>query len=111
MKDFFDVAVLARDFPFSGPLLRDAINATFQRRRTVIPTELPYALTESFANDSAKLTQWKAFVSRSDLEGKVGELKQIVDELVRFLAPPMIAAAKGDEFGEVWDARGPWRPV
>jgi len=111
MKDFFDVAFLARTFAFSGPVLKDAINATFHRRGTVIPAELPVALTESFASDGAKLTQWKAFVSRSGLEGKGGELRQILGELVVFLAPPMIAAAKGDEFGNRWEPGGPWRPI
>ena len=110
MKDFFDVAFLARTFPFSGPVLKDAISATFRRRRTVIPAELPVALTESFASDRAKLTQWKAFVSRSGLEGRGGELKQILGELVVFLAPPMVAAAKGDAFNNRWDPGGPWRP-
>jgi hypothetical protein len=32
MKDFFDLAVLAWGFPFSGRVLRDAIAATFERR-------------------------------------------------------------------------------
>ena len=65
MKDFFDLAVLARSFAFSGPVLRDAIAATFRRRGTAIPTELPVGLTDSFAKDGVKLTQWKAFVSRA----------------------------------------------
>jgi Nucleotidyl transferase AbiEii toxin, Type IV TA system len=56
MKDFFDSAVLARSFAFSGPVLRDAIAATFQRRGTAVPTGLPIALTDSSAKDGAKLT-------------------------------------------------------
>ena len=111
MKDFFDLAVLARSFPFSGRVLRDAIAATFHRRGTAIPTELPTALTAAFANDGAKLTQWKAFVSRNHLEGRVGELAQVVGELAEFLAPPMFAAAKEEGFDCRWEAGGPWQPA
>lgn len=111
MKDFFDLAVLARSFPCLGPVLRDAIVATFQRRGTVIPTERPIALTESFGNDGVKLTQWKAFVSRNGLKARVGELGQVVGELAESLGPSMIAAAKGEAFECRWEAGGPWRPV
>ncbi len=111
MKDFFDLAVLARSFPFTGSVLRDAIAATFQRRGTVIPTELPIALTGSFAKDGVKQTQWKAFVSRNGLEGRAGEIGQVVGELAEFLGGPVIAVGKDEEFECQWEAGGPWRPV
>jgi hypothetical protein len=109
MKDFFDLSVLARSFGFSGPVLRDAIAATFHRRGTAIPAERPIALTESFANDGAKRTQWKAFVSRNGLEGTAGEFGPVIDELAGFLGPPMLAAAKSEGFERRWDPGGPWR--
>jgi hypothetical protein len=37
MKDFYDVYVLARDFSFDGAVLRRAVVATFDRRKTGIP--------------------------------------------------------------------------
>jgi Nucleotidyl transferase AbiEii toxin, Type IV TA system len=111
MKDFFDLAVLARSFAFSGPVVRDAIAATFQRWGTAIPTELPVALTDSFAKDGVKQTQWKAFVSRSGLAARVGELEQVVIELIGFLASPMLAAARGEGFESLWQPGGPWGPA
>jgi predicted nucleotidyltransferase component of viral defense system len=111
MKDFFDLAILARSFAFSGPVLRDAIAATFRRRETAIPAELPIALGDAFAKDGGKLTQWKAFVSRNGLEGKVGDLGQVVAELARFLGPLLIAAAQGERFEWQWEPVGPWRPA
>ena len=48
MKDFYDVAVLAREFDFDGDLLARAIRATFERRGTVLPTTTPVALTEAW---------------------------------------------------------------
>lgn len=41
MKDFFDLWILCRDFPFSGKALTQAIRATFQRRKTELPIEIP----------------------------------------------------------------------
>ena len=57
MKDFYDVAVLARDFDFEGDLLIRAIRATFERRKTSLPTTLPVALTTTFSEDPTKNTQ------------------------------------------------------
>ena len=111
MKDFFDLAVLARSFGFSGPVLRDAIAATFQRRGTAIPTELPLPLTDAFAKDGAKRAQWKAFVSRSSLASKAGDLEQVLAELNAFLVGPMVAAGREARFEERWEAGGPWRPA
>jgi hypothetical protein len=111
MKDFFDLAILARSFAFSGPGLQDAIAATFRRRGTAIPAELPVALGDEFARDGGKRTQWKAFVNRNGLEERAGDLGQVVGELARFLGPPLIAAAKGEGFERRWEPAGPWRPV
>ena len=111
MKDFFDLIVLAKSFPFSGSMLRDAIAATFHRRGTSIPTEVPIALTEAFAWDAAKLAQWNAFVSRNQLEGRVGELARVVIELREFLWSPMFAAATQARFTHHREKGGPWQPA
>lgn len=108
MKDFYDVQLLARTFPFQGEQLRAAIAATFARRGTPQPTETPVALTEAFASDDRKGKQWKAFVKRSGLETRVGELSGVVAELSLFLLPPLLAASKREAFGSSWQAPGPW---
>lgn len=110
MKDFFDLAVLAKSFPYSVALLLDAIAATFHRRGTTIPSAMPIALTSAFADDSAKLSQWKAFVGRNQLEGRAGDLSRVVAELRDFLAPPMFAAGTIARFDHAWKAGGPWEP-
>jgi hypothetical protein len=43
MKDFYDLWTLARQFEFSGPVLSAAIRATFERRQTPLPEQLPIA--------------------------------------------------------------------
>ena len=61
MKDFFDLVTLCEQFEFDGALVRRAIKATFDRRKTNIPTTRPLALTPEFSEDKQKSTQWNAF--------------------------------------------------
>lgn len=108
MKDFYDVWMIARLFSFDGTTLVRAITATFDRRRTKIPNEVPTALGDEFATDRDKVTQWKAFLQRNRLEGAAVALSQVVDELRAFLIPPLFAAANSETFNQSWTDDGPW---
>jgi hypothetical protein len=108
MKDFFDLWVLAHNFPFAGPLLGRAIRATFRRRKTSLPAAPPLALTAEFATDAAKVKQWQAFITKGKLD-KVGTtLEQTCAFLHGFLMPPTQALAAGEEFDRAWPPGGPW---
>lgn len=85
MKDFYDVWILSRSFRFDDTRLARAIAATFARRGTAIPTEMPDALTPAFASDAQKQRQWQAFVE--NVATDPGHLEQVVDELAGFLMP------------------------
>ena len=85
MKDFYDIWILSRSFTFDDDRLARAIAATFARRGTAIPSELPDALTPAFAADEQKQRQWRAFVE--DLSVNPGELGDVVGELRVFLMP------------------------
>src|SRR2546427_268197 len=52
MKDFYDLYRLSETQAFDGETLAAAIGATFERRGTAIPTELPLALGDAFAGDA-----------------------------------------------------------
>jgi len=41
MKDFYDVLMLSATREFDGPLLRRALAATFERRKTPMPPTTP----------------------------------------------------------------------
>jgi len=109
MKDFFDIWIMAREFPFDGSRLSDAIRATFQRRRTPVPAAPSMALTADFGEDITKGQQWQAFATRSGTINSVPTLALVVEDLARFLMPPSQAIAGGKEFSERWDAGGPWK--
>jgi hypothetical protein len=67
MKDYFDLWVLARHADIDGEILSKAIHATFERRKTPIPTELPLGLTDEFTQDARKVQQWEAFLRKNGL--------------------------------------------
>ena len=107
MKDFYDIAVLARGFDFDGELLTHAIRATFERRKTPMPKGLPVALTATFAEDSMKKTQWSGFVRKVGISG--GESLADTIAVVRgFIAAPLLAAAGSGPVPNKWQAGKAW---
>ena len=110
MKDFYDLWMLARRFDFEGGRLARAIAATFERRRTPIPTEAPLGLTSEFHGDAAKQTQWRAFLRKGSV-AETAELATLVELIAAFVMPPAAAARAGDAFASRWHRSGPWERV
>ena len=81
LKDYFDLWVLMKHVSFDPNILREAIAATFARRKTPMPQELPLGLSGAFTLDATKITQWKAFLSKNKLQAPP------LDELVSELRP------------------------
>jgi predicted nucleotidyltransferase component of viral defense system len=108
MKDFYDLWVLARHFEFEGVLLGRAIKATFERRGTALPTEVPLALSDEFSGDTGKKTQWAAFLRRLGREAGGTPLAEVVEALKEFLLPPVTAAGHVEAFERTWPPGGPW---
>lgn len=100
LKDFYDVWVLSRSYAFEGERLARAMAATFQRRRTPLPTDLPDALTSTFAQDPIKRQQWQALLR--DVSGQAGALEDVVRDLAAFLMPHVERARTS---GNTWSAR------
>ncbi len=68
MKDFYDIWIMSRNFNFSGSILCNSIHSTFKSRGINIPTDIPFALTDSFFEDSVKRRQWEAFVRKKKIQ-------------------------------------------
>ena len=79
MKDYFDLLALLREGAMEGAVLADAIRKTFQRRGTALPDGAPFGLTDTFATDTQKQTQWTAFLRRNRLSAP--ELAAVVAEI------------------------------
>ncbi|MFN3652333.1 MAG: nucleotidyl transferase AbiEii/AbiGii toxin family protein [Armatimonadota bacterium] len=103
MKDYYDLWFLAQEFSFDGLLLQKAVVATFQRRNTEIPSQLPTGLSREFYDSSDKQAQWRAFVRRSRLAGEGAELSTVTALLTRFLWPLLTAAWEGRELAAAWN--------
>ena len=109
MKDFYDIWTLAQKKDFDGKVLSQSIAATFERRKTPMPTDAPTGLTKVFAEDRAKLTQWNAFLRKGRLDGTAPSLAEAIAFLTDFLMPPTVAAAGKKPFAMHWPAGGPWQ--
>jgi hypothetical protein len=104
MKDFFDLWAIALTLEVDGAALAAAIRATFTRRDTELPHGRPLALTDEFAGDSSKQTQWSAFVRRMTTSLTPATLSQTIDVVAALVMP----AAAGESIGKVWRPGGPW---
>ncbi len=67
MKDYYDLMTLLEREMLDEALLVRAVHATFERRQTPVPMKTPIGLSDEFAKDTAKHTQWKSFLRKNDL--------------------------------------------
>jgi len=109
MKDYFDLWILARLTHFDGNILRQAIQATFERRQTALTGQLPFGLTDAFARDTQKQLQWQAFVHKNRLEAP--DLVIVVAGLAAFVLPVIEAISAGMLFTARWQPGGPWSSI
>lgn len=105
MKDFYDVWVCSQNLSFDATLL-DAIAATFEKRKTVVPSEIPTAFTREFI--ASHQSQWNAFTKKilePDLAGKFAEIVAAVQD---FAMPAMQAVVRGEQIS--WSPAEGWNP-
>ena len=104
MKDFYDLRVLSQTFNFESTKLSSAIRATFLRRGTLLPTDKPVALTDAFAMDPTKRNQWRAFLTRADVEGPC-DWNETLEAISTFAWPAMKWAASRSHTAMTWSAK------
>ncbi len=92
MKDFFDLRVLAVEGVLDQSILTKAIASTFRRRATPFPKGVPIGLTDAFAIDVSKKTQWRAFLRKNRLEAP--ELLQVVRQIREFVMEALDSASR-----------------
>ena len=79
MKDYFDLSVLLDDNTLDPAEMRRAIEATFERRKMALPMAVPVGLTDTFAMDATKQTQWGAFLKKNRMPSIA--LAEVVNKL------------------------------
>ena len=85
MKDFFDLYWMSKHMSFKRNLVVEAIQSTFSRRKTGLPTEIPESYSASFSDRLDKQAQWTAFLRKSHLSFL--EFSGVINEIRRFLTP------------------------
>ena len=95
MKDYFDIYALLREGKTDSARLARAIAATFARRRTGLPQDMPQGLSGEFASDSTKQTQWRQFLSKNRLEAPA--LDEVIAEIRAFITEPLKLARQQKE--------------
>jgi hypothetical protein len=91
LKDYLDLSVLLEREALDPATLAAAITATFTRRGTVVPTELPIGLSDEFANDQSRQALWVAFLKKNVLPAV--PLTSVVTTLRATLQPALEQAA------------------
>ncbi len=95
LKDYLDLSVLLEREVLAPATLATAIAATFTRRGTALPTELPIGLSDEFANDHSRLALWAAFLKKNALPA--APLPSVVAALRTTLQPALWHAASTEQ--------------
>jgi len=110
IKDFHDMWVTTRTFPFDLPSLVEAVGGTLRRRETAIPTEMPVGLTEVFAKIAEERGLWSGFLRRNPPTLQPPPFADLQLELQRFFGPVIASLALPEGAKGQWDPdRGAWR--
>ncbi len=110
MKDFYDLWMMSGYFVFDGATLAKAITATFARRNTPLPVEIPIGLSDGFATDADAVRRWGFFTTRNVLSQQPGPFGEIIAVLRGCLMPadPLARGPAADPI--TWSPGGPWGP-
>ena len=107
-KDFYDIHTMAAAFTFERGTLAAAARATFERRATPVPADLPVALTAAFYASEARLAQWRVYVNRNGLTGAPGDFPQVGELIASFLQPIWSDMQVTETRSGSWSPGGPW---
>jgi len=93
LKDYLDLWVILSRETLDHDILAQAIAATFTRRETALPIQLPIGLTDEFANDPSRQSIWLAFLKKNQLA--ITPLTNVV-ELIRTTLQPVLQQASAN---------------
>jgi hypothetical protein len=105
IKDFHDLWIITRTFPFDLSTLAEAVGGTLRRRETATPTETPVALNGAFADRPDKQALWSGFLRRTPPALPPPAFDEVLAELRGFFGPLLAALALPES------ARGRWNPA
>ena len=87
LKDYLDLSVLLARENLDPTTLATAIAATFRRRGTEFPADLPIGLSNDFSLDVTRMALWRVFLKKNELTPKA--LADVVAALRAALGPAL----------------------
>ena len=96
MKDYYDLLVIFRICELSDEGLAKAIAATFQRRQTALPDDVPPALSGDFGSDEVAQRLWREFLRRLQIEDAPVDFGEVVADVRHRIWPVMAQARQLD---------------
>lgn len=93
MKDFYDLLVIFRAYDLADEAVAKAIAATFERRQTALPTDVPPGLSDEFSNDPVAQRLWREFRGRLQIEDAPSDFAEVVAG-IRDRIWPIVAQAR-----------------
>jgi hypothetical protein len=106
LKDYYDIAFLCRRFPFPGATLAEALQATFDRRQTRLPLEIPPALTQAYYADPIHMRDWTALLRKIRIPAAEWSLGAVCAQIEAFLMPVAQSLRSGAAQPGRWEAGG-----
>ena len=94
MKDFYDLLVIFRQYPYDSRLLPRAVAETFARRGTPLPRTVPPGLSDEFGNDPAANRLWREFLARMQLAHEPTDFAVVIRTIRERLLPVIAAASR-----------------
>jgi hypothetical protein len=95
LKDYYDLWRINRTMALPREDLIEALRATFSRRGTEIPTDIPPGLADEFAGVS-RSRMWDAFIARNELDAGGASLVDVLQELRSYYWPFILAAESAE---------------
>ena len=92
LKDYFDIWALTETFPFDCGLLATAFARTLGRKGFPVPKDWPDGLTDAYASNAMKLSQWNAFLRKTRPQMRPDSLSDAVARIRAFLSPVLSGA-------------------
>jgi len=109
MKDFYDIWLLSKKFIFNGKNLANAIKKTFTNRKTELPDKNRLFAEEMYDKESDMQIFWNAFVNKNEIKNISKEFPVVLEQIERFLSPPVKAVKKKEVFNKMWRDFYNWR--
>ena len=108
LKDHHDLYEISQESLVTGKSLQKAVQATFERRGTLLKAEPPIGLSEACHANKAKQQAWKVTLAQHNMMPRGTSLKEACEAIAALMTPVLSATVNKVEFDLVWD-QGEWR--